>query len=141
MNTHESYVSIEVAKLLKQAGFDWKQYSFYNSKCILMNGAFAANWNDICYMDGGYGSKVSAPTLEVAQRWLREVKGYYISISRMPKCDYFDRYFTSIDIMKDDVDEELRDINGEQIYISAKTYEEALEPGIKKALKIILKEK
>ena len=58
MNTYEVYVSLETAKMLKETGFDWKQYSFYNSKGILISGTFAANWNDkLWYIDG---SKVSA---------------------------------------------------------------------------------
>jgi hypothetical protein len=29
MNTHETYVNFETAKLLKQAGFDWEVEFFY----------------------------------------------------------------------------------------------------------------
>ena len=133
---YEVYVSLEVAKLLKDAGFDWKQYSFYNSKGILMNGAFAANWNDICYMDGGYSSKVSAPTLEVAQRWLREVKNIRLLVETGPELYIVESYtlaygyWTPTCLLHDGIEYE-------RFY----TYEKALEAGIKKALEIILKEK
>ena len=56
----------------------------------------------------------------------------------MPKCDLFDRYFTSIAIMQEPFDTEMWDKDDEIIYISGKTYEEALEAAIKKALEIIL---
>lgn len=75
---NECYVSLEVAKLLKEAGFDWKcngvfisedgtQYTF-----IKMDAAWDSN-------NSKYNQyNISAPTLDVAQRWLREVKGIYV---------------------------------------------------------------
>ena len=128
---HESYISLEVAKLLKEASFDWKQYSFYKSKGILMNGAFAANWNNICYMDGGYGSKVSAPTLEVAQRWLREVKNISVDISSTcySKWEYVIRKINQLDHK----DNTILVLTACGFY----TYEETKEAGIKKALELI----
>lgn len=138
---HEYYVSLEVAKLLKEAGFDWKQYSFYNSKSTLVNGTFAANWNDkIWYIDG---SKVSAPTLDIAQRWLRKVKNCYVSV--VADCDSVGVFYITRIIYYD------TNNNYNVTYVWEKTklervkhrmifnnYEEALEAGIKKALEIIL---
>ena len=127
MNTHESYVSLETAKLLKEAGFDWKQYSFYNSKGILINGTFAANWNDkIWDIDG---SKVSAPTLDVAQRWLREVKEWEAQVAYGFDEDGHKTYVTECGNPKGDLENYI-------VYFS--TYEEAQEAGIKKALEIVL---
>ena len=63
---YEVYVSLEIAKLLKEAGFDWEVEKFWwydkqDRKYIL---------SILRPKSNGY----SAPTLEVAQRWLREVK-------------------------------------------------------------------
>lgn len=134
---HESYVSLEIAKLLKKLGFKWGcraawDLTFPDEPYLNYDAVYQTDFNndvdDILY----------APTLSVAQRWLREVKKLYIEIRRMPKCDLFDRYFTSIAIMQEPFDTEMRDKDDEIIYISGKTYEEALEAAIKKALEIIL---
>ena len=134
---HESYVSLEIAKLLKKLGFKWGcraawDLTFPDEPYLNYDAVYQTDFNndvdDILY----------APTLSVAQRWLREVKKLYIEIRRMPKCDLFDRYFTSIAIMRESFDTEMRDKDDEIIYISWKTYEEALEAAIKKALEIIL---
>lgn len=125
----EDYVSFETAKLLKEAGFDWKQYSFYNSEGILINGTFAANWNDkIWDIDG---SKISAPTLAIAQRWLREIKELNVEISTWPGALW--RWVVWL-------------INPERRIIASKhqnykSYEEALEEGIKETLEMILEKR
>jgi len=73
---HEMYVSLEVAQMLKQAGFNWEcQYSFcrINGNDELCNRLLMSNWNAT--------NEVSAPTLAVAHKWLRDVHGYDISIN------------------------------------------------------------
>ena len=123
---HEYYASPELAKLLKEAGFDWKQYSFYNTKGILINGTFAANWNEkTWHIDG---SKVSAPTLGVAERWLREVKGTEVNIL----CVYIKH------IKKYSYTVFTKEYKHEIIEEGFDTYEEAQEAGEKKALELIL---
>lgn len=132
---HECYVSLEVAKLLEKAGFDWKEYFVAHS----INEVF--HWEI---------------PLHIAQKWLREVKkvsveaktlrwvnryqdGKYtisyihelwpIDTSVIPnKEDKFNRY--TIDCV---YNIELQTYN-----IEFQTYEEALDAGIKKALEIIL---
>ena len=134
---HESYVSLEIAKLLKKLGFKWGcraawDLTFPDEPYLNYDAVYQTDFNN------DVDEILYAPTLSVAQRWLREVKKLYIEIRRMPKCDLFDRYFTSIAIMQEPFDTELRDKDDEIIYISGKTYEEALEAAIKKALEIIL---
>ena len=126
MNTHETYVSLEVAMLLKQAGFDWNTYNGYNE-----NGKFAdkcrnlIDWNDF---DDFY----SAPPLAVAQRWLREVKGYILEITAVRQ-NPDDVYKTYIGYWYNIFEE------GKCGHYD--TYEEALEAGIKKVLEIILEKR
>ena len=131
---HETYVSFEVAKLLKEAGFDWKQYSFYNSKGILINGTFAANWNDkIWYIDG---NKVTAPTLNVAQRWLREVKECAVIVeTHNVQAACVSAYVYCI--YPTDAAHPCEHINGFAEEQCFDTYEEAQEAGIKEALEMI----
>ena len=109
---HESYVSLEIAKLLKKLGFKWGcraawDLTFPDEPYLNYDAVYQTDFNndvdDILY----------APTLSVAQRWLREVKKLYIEIRRMPKCDLFDRYFTSIAIMQEPFDTEMRDKDDE----------------------------
>ena len=60
----EDYVSFELARLLKEKGFDVYVSSFYDDE-----GKFSgkeANWN------WNFGPRYSAPTLQMAMKWLRE---------------------------------------------------------------------
>lgn len=131
---HECYVSHEVAKLLKEAGFDWEIKTFYFMDQLgetMLGDAKNHNFSN---------QFISAPTLEVAQKWLREVKHLDISIHYDPTIKS-QPYIYSIY----DVAEKFDDIFG---IISPVThsysdgyfykYEEAQEAGIMKALEIIL---
>ena len=82
---HEYFVSLEVAKLLKEAGFDWKcngvfisengnQYAFIKADAACDNNNSKYNPYNI-----------SSPTLDVTQRWLREAKNCYVSV--VADCD------------------------------------------------------
>ena len=69
----EDYVSFEIAKLLKEKGFD---ITLCNT-CYKYNGKFCNNRksmsgvdNMICY---------PAPTLQMAMKWIRE-QGFYINV-------------------------------------------------------------
>lgn len=131
MNTHETYVSLEVAKLLKQAGFDWKCRKCYNNGVL-----FDMESDEIreqCPQHSSYD--VLAPTLDVAQRWLREVKKYHIYVRPYSLDD--ETYVTNI-VVTDSIWGALQDDSKKAIIFN--TYEEALEAGIKTCLRIILKE-
>lgn len=131
METHEAYVSLETAKLLKQAGFDWEVDVRYKKgewtpyELSLYRGD-SYNYNY-------YDSEYSAPTLAVAQKWLREVKKYHIYVRPYSLDD--ETYVTNI-VVIDSIWGALQDDNKKAIIF--KTYEQALEAGIKKCLTIIL---
>ena len=128
---HEYYVSLEVAKLLEQVGFDWKcKYAYIvtsegdmpiGEEGMLTDYVENVNW------------VVKAPTLDVAQRWLREVKDIDVYIfpttNNKRGCVYewgiktFGRALW---------------VEGQPYTNQYETYEEAQEAGIKKALEIIL---
>lgn len=65
----EQYISYETAKLLKEKGFDWKCIGYYvndepNDVKYSFLGETNTTWERRCY---------SAPTQQMAMRWLREV--------------------------------------------------------------------
>ncbi len=131
---HEFYVSLNVAKLLEKAGFDW-----------------GCGKNSIYHSDDGFEDSsegIYEPTLEVAQRWLREVKNIavYVCPSYEPVMFVAPNVVAGdekwimkwqvaalpYDIEADEID--LGDVEGEMF----DTYERALNAGIKKVLEIIL---
>lgn len=127
---HEYYVSPEVAKLLKKAGFDWKCRKCYNNGVL-----FDMEADDIRAQVPQHSSyDVLAPTLDVAQRWLREVKNCSIMIDVfVHDLDKNNIYYTYNWIMY---------LDGERYsgsnWDDTRYYEVAQEAGIKKALEMIL---
>ena len=116
---HECYVSLEVAKLLKKAGFDWDTYSAYNKDGLFTDkNRSILTWND-------FANYYSAPTLDVAQRWLREKWGLIITIDyNYHKGTFLSKIYSKSECLS--------------ILFDCLVYEEAQETGIKKALEMIL---
>lgn len=75
----EDYVSFETAKLLKEKGFDAKCRAFYvkSQECGIELFTVDRNYN---YNDGIFQC-ISASTLQMAMKWLREVHHYYIQVA------------------------------------------------------------
>ena len=136
---HNVYVSRELALLLKQAGFDWECSYYYSVNTLHEpNNGFIhiyKQYKALFYDHNRTKMPVySAPTLDVAQRWLREVKDLDVYIfpttNNKRGCVYewgiktFGRALW---------------IEGQPYTNQYETYEEAQEAGIKKALEIILK--
>lgn len=126
---NECYVSLEVAKLLKEAGFDWEEhyprnFCYVNDNTELFDKSVLKNYigeDDVIYL---------APTLDIAQRWLREVKNLILLIDITPSyCNGKPMGYKFV----------IHVSCGNHIWGEWKdTYEEALEAGIKKVLEIIL---
>ena len=138
---HECYISLEVAKLLKDAGFDWECETCYMGKskhAYKYNKYF--NWNlprkdfEIEGSDNLFHSFinqkktnnfVSAPTLDVAQKWLREKLDLIITIDyNYHKGTFLSKIYSKSECLS--------------ILFDCLVYEEAQEAGIKKALEMIL---
>lgn len=131
---HDVYVSRELALLLKQAGFDWKcreyYYNFTTTGWSLNFDDNFVNWNSWSEL------YISAPTLEVAQRWLREVKDLDVYIfpttNNKRGCVYewgiktFGRALW---------------VEGQPYTNQYEIYEEAQEAGIRKTLEMILEKR
>ena len=72
----ENYCSFETAKLLKEKGFDAYVRSFYYADDMpAQHNEALWNWN---LNKENY--RFSAPTLQMAMKWLREEKHYYIQV-------------------------------------------------------------
>ena len=144
-NTHEVYVNLEIAEMLKKAGFNWKCHASYQ------NGEFTefrySSYFKVLIMDFNnapdYMNQYSAPSLDVAQRWLREVKNYYVSVD--VDCDSIGVFYTVRYVFHDGdkynasyiwEDTGLSTVKHRRIFDN---FEEAQEAGIKKALELILK--
>lgn len=126
MNEHESYVSLETARMLKEAGFDWECRKCYDGEVM-----FDMEPDEIRKQCPQHSKQdIPAPTLEVAQRWLREVKSIFISISSGLK----EHMVYDCKIV------DWRRGYNENYYMDEtfNTCEEAQEAGIKKALELIL---
>lgn len=126
---NEYYVSLDVAKLLKETGFDWETKNWWDyckpiDEWSLRNyPEKPVNWNSKYY-----NYDCSAPTLDVVQRWLREVKDIEVNVL----CVYIDHIKKySYTIFTNEYKHEIIDEGFD-------TYEEAQEAGIKKALELIL---
>lgn len=81
----EDYVSYETAKLLKEKGFDVYVRSYYEKNEYKTKEEFSTNnalWN---YNISSF--RYSAPTLQMAMKWLREVYNLHIEVYRTA-CGY-----------------------------------------------------
>ena len=78
----EEYVAYETAKLLKEKGFDWFTYAYYTKDDVDEKPYFGMenlcpdNWNG--EVDEVNDLWFSAPTQQMACRWLREERGIHI---------------------------------------------------------------
>ena len=130
---HEYYISLEVAKLLKEVGFDWKCRGIYvldseNDPEYVFS---TANFTNTLKEIEGY-IRLSSPTLDIAQRWLRVVKGIHLYVRPI-----LDEHKYVVTVVVDDLTwGQVNDNNGTSKRFN--TYEESQEAGIKKALEIIL---
>lgn len=76
----ENYVSFETAKLLKEKGFDAKcDYLYVDGELVRARG-WACNWNQGETLFTDYKNECSAPTLQMAMKWLREEHNIFIRI-------------------------------------------------------------
>lgn len=75
---NEDYCSFEVAKLLKEKGFDWEcETSYYISNEGCEN---AVSVGDFTKVRPWRDALIAAPTHQMAIKWLREENGVYIYV-------------------------------------------------------------
>lgn len=134
----EEYVSFEIAKLLKEKGFNELCDTRYYGDDGSIPSYIRERWEDggdICPMsnsdldDGSKYADISAPTLQMAMKWLREVHDCPIEIlwhwDANSQCSYW--YFVHHMELKPRPRIEYYD-----------TYEEAMEAAIKYCLENLI---
>lgn len=75
----EDYVSFETAKFLKEKGFDEKCRQYYYRDNLILSRSEVCNEELDNFQEVGEGW--TAPTLQMAMKWLREVHKLCISIT------------------------------------------------------------
>ena len=136
----EDYVSFEVAKLLKEKGFD--------EPCTTRYGTDKRFIRSLSHFKNSEINKdaVNVPTLQMTMRWLREVHQLHISVDVRPiygkvkdekgrnTCGLlYWHYIASGEWMNDK-----REPQQKAFVVSEKTYEEAVEAAIKYCLKNLI---
>ena len=130
----DTRVTFETAKLAKEKGFFQEtnrlEIPYYNYK-----GEFkgdVSDWRIRKYIRGENTSDIefaSAPTQSLLAKWLREQHNIYVT-SQIGNLDFINTYHYEIRYI--DKNKFMCKVNG-----NFKTYEEALEIGLQKALKLI----
>jgi hypothetical protein len=136
----EDYCSFEIAKLLKEKGFDEDCWCWYEG-----DGYFRESNDDYGFQSNschiGYDFICSAPTLQMAMKWLREVHHLYIDVGFGNDYKGEFLYMGDIyDLTKDTIYGEYKPIIEADDYLSdnPKTYEEACETAIKYCLENLI---
>jgi len=75
----EDYVSFEIAKLLKEKGFDENCSRSYVKDKLTYSQGFNNSYYMVMYTDETY-RPISAPTLQMVMKWLREAHNIDISV-------------------------------------------------------------
>lgn len=120
----EDYVSLEVAKLLKEKGFNEPCLSEYTVSGAIWRSDLPVNYNE-------YGNEWSRPSLYEAQKWLREKHNIHL----VTQCVCYHRPTHHYDYKC-----EIYSLDSNRGYKAAdirSTYEETLNLGILEALKLI----
>ena len=121
----ESYVSFETAKLLKEAGLDVPCTSQYTEGMGVWNVEYPYDFNKD---DFGY----SRPTQALAARWLREV--YKLHVFAKRTYEYaLDKFSWGYYIQNSDYE------YCKNFEIGFDKYEQAIEEGVREAIKLIKK--
>ena len=123
----EDYVSFELAKLLKEKGFDVYVSSFYDDEGEFSGKEVNWNWN--------IGPRYSAPTFQMAMKWLREVHRIHISITPL---SFEDGIFWMYKIIKLWSDNNCSELHRSDSRVGFNTYEEACEAAIKYCLENLI---
>ena len=122
---NEDYVSLEVAKLLKEKGFDLPCQAFYdNDGARIVSPVHTVN-------DELEDSDIACPTLYMAQKWLRVEKDIHIMIDVCASGYYAVLWKTNGTFIKTLVD---KGPNDGGVWDA---YEGALQAGILESLKLI----
>ena len=127
---HEDYVSYEVAKLLKEKKFHWNCHVCYDPRSESKELLVQEGISNVCY-----SVVYAAPTLHMAQKWLRKEKGIYVWVEPVVGGKWTVS-FCDLNVSAEESDWIERELHkdGYPIY---NTFEGSLQTGILEALKLI----
>ena len=120
----EDYCSYEVAKLLKEKGFDEQTRLAYTKSGKADFSSLTRYWNQ--------GSLCACPTHQMAMKWLREVHGTFIAINN----DDLDFNWQCYDLINRGSTLDPKILSDS--YAGYKTYEEAVEAALKYSLENLI---
>jgi len=132
----EAYVSYKIAKLLKEKCFDWFTYSYYTKDDVDKKPYFGienlcpGNWNG--EVDEVNDLWFSAPTQQMACRWLREE--YYIDV--LPLVRHVNKFAGELPIKE--YSYRIYDSEG-NVRVSSRDWFRSYEKSIETALEYVLK--
>jgi hypothetical protein len=136
----EDYVNFETAKLLKEKGFDLPCHATYDTAVTGGKPKFS-EYEVLNYFpygmknsDDKYSMVISAPTLQMAMKWLREVHNYDISICLDSYVEPYDNQYYIVIRRRKDKYENISPC--EQVYFD--THEEACEAAIRYCLENLI---
>lgn len=124
----EDYVSFEIAKLLREKGFDYSSYCHYR-----LNDGELCNFNTNCNTNLKQNDYITAPTLQMAMKWLREVHNILIVIEPH-RYDYINEKFSSYVASLWQGDNYYENVTSKDY----PTYEEAVEATLKFSLENLI---
>jgi hypothetical protein len=122
---HEENCTYEVCKLAKEKGFNGYVNAFYADGCDTPHTQGPERWNN-------YNGKYAAPTQSLLQRWLREEKGYAISVTAYPTLASLNKVCYAWEIKSSSDGAFMKSVDGEYTF---STYELALEDALAYSLK------
>ena len=125
----EDYVSFEVAKLLKENGFDVSCRVFYKDS---QAGLYEFKNAPKAYKDKLFEPCFLAPSLYMAMKWLREVYGIFIAINN----NDLDFNWQCYDLINRGSTLDPKILS--ESYAGYKTYEEAVEAALKYSLENLI---
>jgi len=129
----EDYVSFETAKLLKEKGFKIPYDSF---RGVYINGIFKRLNPGGAYGHNSEDEIVEVCSLQMAMKWLRDEKHYYIQVMLDGwACGDHSGYYVVIQKTDSDFEMMLQDAVDEVFY---QTYEEAAETAIRYCLENLI---
>jgi hypothetical protein len=132
----EAYVSFEVAKLLKEKGFnEYCLKNYWSSDKELHDWKWELSYNR--NSDGNSNTKdCSAPTHQMAMAWLREIHNKYCDIGYDIDLDWFFQVIDLKETVENDYLETKRYHTEDETGFN--TYEEALEAALKYVLENLI---
>jgi hypothetical protein len=119
----EDYTSFEIAKLLKEKGFNEECFALYNPDGVLIQSGIRLNNIQVGRVEGSY----SAPTLQMTMKWLREVYNFHIWVE--PSHDKEGLYNAHVKVGW---------WSNNWAGVGYNTYEKAVEAAIEYCLKILI---